>query len=513
MSGRLPSLYPALSWEQARDVAEDHAYWRGQAGAARAFLRRIDASLERYDKYCENASVHADQDGIDTVRDIRDLYARKTTRLDSLLARPVTSDDDRRGIESLTRTLHQLRVTAARSAAWVCEPYEQSRYARLFNAASFAADVKYDRYESGRVREIESSLRHVTALGAGSDLLATSSGMAAYHMADAYLRGHVLAPGDTVLVAHGLYSEVRESMLKGFTGRIVETDLYDAESILDAMDRSNARVVYLDPMKNRLEMRMCDVDAVIDGWQARHPDRPVSFVIDGTMTTGADKPFDARRSERAEILYYSSCCKYLQLGQDSVSAGFLAFPAAKKAVFEDIRRAAGAILYDSDAWAYPDVDKDAYDWRMRRLTRNALLVGAAINDDHGLANRVSAVYPGLPGHPDFDLGRETPYLGSVLTFRFDDAARAGRKHLDAFVHAFVDTARAENLDVVNGESFGFGAPRIYVGWTPTGAFPPFLRLSAGDRPLQNTAAVASLLKDALKDFTTPAKARPGPVPP
>lgn len=515
-------LYPNLSWDQSKDMVANLDFFRQSVEECRDFLRQSKAGLENYVQYCAKRKLDTDTNALTLVGTLYGVYGQALEQLehdvDDLDLKNVRDHVlQRRQVESSLRSLHQLRMPIARAAAWVSEAYDQSTYAQMFNSVTSGYEIKYDRYESMRLSKIEADIEKLVRLGEGASVLATSSGMAAYQMLDTYLRNAVLQPYDTVLIAHALYSEVSEGMLKGFSGNVIKDEVYDSTAIVDRIVETGARVVYLDPMKNRLNMRLCDVDDVIRQLKERGPERPVTLVVDGTMTTGSDDFFDHVVGSNIEILYYSSCCKYMQLGQDCVSAGFAAFPQKLMAEMKDIRRYTGTILYDTDGWVYPDVTESQYFPRMERMMRNALLIGDAINNAPELRDFVEAIYPGLPSHEDFAISSKYRSLGSLITFRFK-AGEPSHDDLNVFVDGFIKHAKTCDIEVVNGESFGFSVPRIYVGWTPTKIFPPFLRLSAGDRTLDEVKKFADYFRDelaALKAERVPAAApliNPGKYP-
>ena len=495
----LVEKHQELSWSLAQDIAEDQDYWRLHFNAARNYRSRIDDAIERYQETCIRYDITPDSTALMVVDHTLGLYDRLLETFEQKLD-PEAGHTAKTHIENTARQLSLLRSSIARSPAWVCGAYDQSTLAQHFTASNYDCEIKYDRYESGRAKELETQIGNLMNFGDHTDVLMTSSGMAAYHVIDAYLRKDVLKANDAVLIVGDLYSEVTESALKGFQGNTNRSKSTDIDAIVKEIEDQNARVVYLDYMENRVGMRFCDVEKVIEKFSEKHPDREITFVIDGTMTSGGDQPFKAARSDNVEVLYHSSCCKYLQFGQDVTSAGFLAFSQNMRSTFDDIRRAQGAILYDQNAWAFPDVSAPAYHMRMKRMTRNALVTAEVISGYHELKGFVEPVFPGLLSHPNHDSAQHHTCLGNLMTFKFNTDYDPDKDALNRFITDYLKQAKRDKIDIVNGESFGFGIPRIYVGWTPSNNFKPFLRLSAGDRDIETVQKTAHSLAKQLIGF-------------
>lgn len=495
----MPTPFLNITSGKGQDYDEDIIYWEFLATECRQFLTNNLASINNYNMFCAKHEIALDDNALSTISDLHDLYQKKLTYLGQAIAEPFnnlsTHQKTRHNVENLVRGLHQLRIPIARCAAWVCEAYNQSISAQIFHNTTHDLEVHYDRYESARVNEIETDLKQILNIGLYADVLATSSGMAAYTIIDHHLRNACLQHDYTVLIVHDLYSEVIECALKGFKGQIIRKCLFDEEEIIAAIEDTNARVVYMDQMQNREGMRVTDIEKIIDIWNKKHSDKPIVFVIDGTMTTGSLRHFD-KPTNSAVVLYYSSCCKYMQLGQDNVSAGFIAFPKNLLKDLKDVRRVTGTILYDTDAWAYPNITAEAYNWRMLRMQRNALLITDTVNDSKMLSPIVEAVYPKHETHKDFLKAQHISHTGGLLTFRFKGDGLA-KNDLDKITKHCIKNAKKIGLDLINGESFGFGIPRIYVGWTPSNSFKPFLRLSVGDRTIDEVLQLSKIIEKSI----------------
>ena len=112
------------------------------------------------------------------------------------------------------RMLLQQIAHARNSLQWCSPSYDQSREVMFYDPGDQkSAGVNYARYGSVGLRDFELRLRRGLGLSAHRcEVVATSSGQAAYQLIESFLLRHVLAPGDTVLYAPYVYFEAREQL-------------------------------------------------------------------------------------------------------------------------------------------------------------------------------------------------------------------------------------------------------------------------------------------------------------
>jgi hypothetical protein len=71
------------------------------------------------------------------------------------------------------------------------------------------------------------------------------------------------------------------------------------------------------------------------------------------------------------------------------------------------------------------------------------------------------------------------HLGGLVAFRFLEARLNRRPYIETFIDGLIVKARAANLPLAAGVSFGFRVPRITAAWSSYDSEQAFLRLSAG----------------------------------
>ncbi|QQO34255.1 pyridoxal-phosphate dependent enzyme [Bradyrhizobium diazoefficiens] len=423
---------------------------------------------------------------------------------DGLLSDIMERTSDAIARERMTRLAGRAAAFIDQALAWQAPAYDQAGVAAFSMPESQQSPlVNYTRYGSRNVMELERDL--TAALGFDLNrctILATSSGMAAYTLVEAYLLRHVLEPGDSVVCQPGLYFETLEQ-LSSNRAICVEVAKDDAAgSLIDAVRRCKARAVFVEPLTNTPDLRVLDLrdllrrlDTVDDG--------PLLVVVDGTLLSGAFDPFDvAAGLRRIEVIYTESGSKYLQAGLDLTTLGLVAARPDRRAVFERLRRNTGTILYDSGAVLTPRLTRAMHLGRMRLMTANAMTICGCLEERFGdrRASEISTVFPGKYDHPDWLSGRGYAHLGGVMTLRFAADGLNNRWMLDAAIEHVLAAATDRGVPITKGVSFGFSVPRISAAWSMSERSQPFLRLSVGDGDRAATETFAEVLVEGISRF-------------
>lgn len=418
---------------------------------------------------------------------------------DRCAANTDTNDMIRR--ERLERLAYQMSAFLQTASSWQSPTSAQSIVTGFTRTSSQCSDsTNYSRYHSNTVVEMEHRLLEALGLdGTRASLLLFSSGMAAYQAVESHLVRGVLRPGSRVLLPPYIYFE-SEEQLAGLPGiEIVRLSDTRTKTVVDAVKTYRPQVLFLDPLANTGELPVTPVAEVLSAVAGDAGTDPLNVVIDGTMLSGAWDPFSAIPCDSPiTVLYYESASKYLQLGLDLTLAGLVAVPIQLRSAFDRLRRNTGTILYEEAALRLPRYDRPAFVDRMRRMTRNAILIGDHIEEFAG--DVVAAVFPGLPSHPGYALGSRFAHLGGVMTFEFLDAGLNSQDALNAFIERAIRHAERKDVPLTRGVSFGFSAPRLSAASAMAEGLPPFLRLSVGDQSNAATLLLAHVLATSFVDF-------------
>jgi cystathionine gamma-synthase len=462
--------------EQSADLVEalDACAWR---------LRGTRRDLDEYQDYCTRRGLPADEQMIARLADsVRHAEVRIAEQRQVLLSSGAATAEELSGAEVVLR-FGQATLSYTRGALeWCSASYDQTHMAQFFDLRQQDSPaVNYERYEHDSVRQVETQVLAVLGLSPETHAVsATSSGVAAYTLVEAFLIRERLRPGDTVLLAPYIYFEGSEQVTLLPFVRVERAAGYGVEEIVADALRHRPRVIFVDPLANTAQQRMIDVMELTARLRAVI-DRPTTVVIDGTMVSGGLPPETLAHHDLVEVLYYESGSKYLQLGLDAGMAGMVAYPVALAEKFDRQRRNTGLILYRHGADLFPRYQRALYRRRMTRIGANAVRTAELLRADPRVSDVGQVFHPGLPDHPDRDIAARLPYAGGCVTFLFHERDRNTKQELNTLFDGVFTHTRQLGVQLTKGASFGFSVPRI----SPADAFdedePPFLRLYAGDR--------------------------------
>lgn len=405
--------------------------------------------------------------------------------------------------EPTLRSAYRLIGVLGSLAAWSAPATQESHALASFPVAGARDGVAYSRFGSPEVAAQESA--YASMLGFDpphARLLLTSSGMTAYALIEAYLLREVLRPKDCILLHPSVYFETRRQLvsLSQFASRTAAGG--SRADMLAAIAACQPRVVFVDPLSNSADFRAIDMLRLLE--QADRVCRDETwFVVDSTLLSGGFNPFSGPQRQRVRVLYYESGCKYLQFGMDLGPAGLVVVEAALAERFEQLRRGIGAI--GSDALVLPRASREAYLNYLRTQTACAQAVARSAADASAASATpvMVALHPSQLSHPDHAESKHYLHLGGVLMFRFAHPQLNRRRPLEEFIDLLIERARAANLALTAGVSFGFCIPRIGAAWSSYDADEAFLRLSAGI-DLTLAAALGRLVVDCAQEFVNQA---------
>ncbi|MET7468308.1 PLP-dependent transferase [Micromonospora sp. NPDC005257] len=382
---------------------------------------------------------------------------------------------------------------------WRSAAFDQSAAVQFFDLrAQGSPIVNYERYVHDPVHRVEAQLLDVLGLSPERhSISATSSGVAAYTLVEAFLLRERLRNGDMVLMAPYIYFEASEQLVTLPFVRVERASGYGVEEIIADVVHYRPRALFVDPLSNTAEQRMIDLSGLLARLRSVVIER-TTVVIDGTMLSGG-MPADLLDSDdKVEVLYYESGSKYLQLGMDAGMAGMVAYPIELREAFDRQRRNTGLILYRHGSDLFPRYQRSFYRRRMTRIGANALRIAELLRGDHRVTDAGAVFYPGLPDHPDVRIAERLPYAGGCVTFLFHERDRNTKAELNLLFDRIFANARVSDVQVTKGASFGFSIPRLSAADAFAEGEPPFLRLYAGDRADQ-VEALTEAFAQALAD--------------
>lgn len=494
---------------QSKDAEEDAEYLKGRFGGIRWSIRHIQKTIGEHVDYCASNKIRVDRSAILAAGQIvssvlKHLDGMKDIDLDPQLPPTDYGAKVTNLLQKYRMLLHAVS-NVSNILNWKSPSYDQSMDTMFFALDSQKShEINYDRYRSANLTKLEKHLTSTLSLDNSKyNLLMTSSGMAAYNLIESYLLRYVFRQDDLVFLPHYIYFETYEQISRLPMIKVIKSNIYDVTHICEFILKNQPRVVFLDPITNTSDLRMVDIKGIIRKLETQKLAHEIYIVIDGSMVSGEMLPFPRIKNEKVKILYYESCSKYLQLGLDISMGGFVVVPLEITQMIRRLRTNTGTILYDNMVNVFPKCERMVYRYRIKRFSRNALLIGKAMEDDKSLSGIVQVHYPTLKSHPDHKLAQKCNVTGGLLTFTFKNPSLNKRDSLNKFIDIALSISKRQGVSLTKGLSFGFSLPRILA----SSARPenndslPYLRLSVGDRSYHETILLASVLLEAFKSYT------------
>ena len=494
---------------QADDVSFDREFVGSRFDHVRTFAEAVRIKLDDYLKYCEVEDLSPDEPSVQLIKDEIDSLKKKlesvSIDLDPNQEAGSYSQKYTYYMSLYRAMLHQVMI-ANLTLDWRSASYAQSKNTQFFDLEKQnSPNCNYNRYESMYANSIEKQLGEILQVDQSKHMpILTSSGMSAYGLIESYLLSRErLSPGDKIMIANYLYFEIDEQIAKHKNlFEVIRPNTYDEEELLKTIEKERPKVVFVDPLVNTPELRMCDVIGILNGASELDWEEDVYFVIDGSMVSGEISKHLNKipPNSKVKVLYHESASKYLQLGLDISMGGVALVPVEDFNEFDRIRRNNGAIMYDPQALVFPKYDSVMHMGRMKRFTRNSILIANEFNNDEFLKENLTINFPGIPTHPDYELSQQFDSVGGIVTFSFSNDSHNQREALNRLIDYVLLSCKGIGASLTKGVSFGFSLPRISAASALAESCPPFLRLSVGDRSLKETQLLVEGLKNGFKMF-------------
>lgn len=502
---KLRTEFPSLSWDDRIDQEEDTLAISACIAELDSFFSLHRTRCDAYLAACQEQGVKADRAAFSMVQLLDNGVMQMRDELqalrDEVSASGVLSTPQRLKWQRLFRAAVQARVSMQRELAWTSTAYYHSVISNSFEPqryGDFGAYYNYDRNYGYFRGTLAANLAE--ALGVSPQeqgILLSSSGMAGFTLIENYLTSEVLGPGACIYYPRPLYGETDAV---GFRNpklfSIVRDDYHNAQVIADRIRELGADVAVIEGMQNYLGNRIIDVRELIANLERSPAAKPVHLIVDETLLTGAYPLRELRSSPMVRVFTYLSGTKYLQWGLDSQLMGAVVVPKELEPQLQRVNDYLGLSLTEVSALSYPQFPREVFHWRMKRLTRNSIALCALLKERCAASGGVDVFHPLL----DAAEHRERlAFCGSLLTVRAATTkGLLGDGNFVRFhkaIRRVVDRCRDLQIPIAYTEGFGFSTPRIYVGWCKN--FPPYLRVSAGDQSLAETAMLADALYEAL----------------
>jgi cystathionine beta-lyase/cystathionine gamma-synthase len=303
--------------------------------------------------------------------------------------------------------------TRAVHAGQAPDPLTGAVMTPIYQTSTYVQDAlgKHKGYEYARTQNPtrEALERNIADLESGEYGFAFSSGLAAI---DAVLK--LLGNGDHVICGENVYGGTHR-MMERIYGRMGMSfsfvDMAEPENVARAITPAT-RLVFCETPTNPM-MVLADLSAISDICQARG----LLLVVDNTFAT----PFFQRPLELGADIVLHSTTKYLNGHSDMVGGVIVTRrdDVAERIGF--IQNASGAVPGPMDCWLALRGTKTLA-LRMRQHDANGRCIAEWLQT-HPRVQKI--YYPGLPGHPQFELARrQMSGFGGMISIELGDPAFA-----------------------------------------------------------------------------------------
>jgi cystathionine gamma-lyase len=230
---------------------------------------------------------------------------------------------------------------------------------------------------------------------------------------------HTLAPGDHVVCGDDVYGGTYRLFTRVMQGFGIETSFVDASDPrrFDAAFTSRTKLAWIESPTNPL-LKLADIRALSALTRARR----VPLVVDNTFASPVlQQPLDLG----ADVVLHSAT-KYLNGHSDVVGGALILNDPALAERLRFLQNAMGAVPSPFDCYLVLRGLK-TLPVRMERHTQTARELAGRLSDHEAVAR---VIYPGLPSHPQHDLGRrQMRGPGGMLSLVLTGGEPAARRFL------------------------------------------------------------------------------------
>ncbi|GIH25587.1 cystathionine gamma-synthase [Acrocarpospora phusangensis] len=272
----------------------------------------------------------------------------------------------------------------------------------------------YGRYSNPTVRSLEEA---VARLEGGTAAVAAASGMGAINTV---LLG-LLQPGDHVIAQHALYggtAHVLDDLTERFGIQVSYVAEDDPAAVREAV-RPETKLLYLETIANPMT-QVADLPAMC----AAAREAGLTTVVDNTFAS----PILCRPIEHGADIVVHSTTKYLS-GHADILGGIAVF--ADDALYRKVWSYSCALGTTPDPFAawLTLRGMQTLALRMERHCANARVLADRLAGHPAV---VAVHWPGLPGHPSYDVAAKLlPDFGGVLSFDVAGGRPAGERFMSA----------------------------------------------------------------------------------
>lgn len=354
---------------------------------------------------------------------------------------------------------------------------------------------KRERHHIGRRAERAFLSFILKQVPAQSSAFLFSSGMAAFATILQHLRP---AKDRRIAIGAAAYCENRELCQRTLPKEAwFEFEERDFAALRAALRSGTCAALLIDSLPNHYLRDRLDIPALLT-LLANECDENFTVVIDDTCGLKTQQIFSFLDSHRPpfQTAVLHSLIKYFQFGFDLANGGLLLTWSENDsfAPVDRLRQLLGTGIADTLCYCHP------CGWEVSDAER-AVLQGV-LTRRMARMSRNSAVLRSMLGGEDFHPGDQPGECeGSLLFCNFAELL-PGIEANRALCRTLVDAARAAELGLVYGTSFGFDVTRVCPSRAGEGAGAAGIRIGPGTESLFEIVALAQVIRTTVKEWNT-----------
>lgn len=474
--------------QNKENIKEAVEIWEIVANNIERDLEKFKEELKEFIEYSKYEKLDINDYSVEHIRN-------DVISLEKLLDK-INQEDEADKKRELIRIAIQKYSYLRNCFAWCSASSAQSKKIMFFDPAeNNDSACNYDRYGSLLLKEKEIEIQQ--SLGFDIEktgLLLTSSGQAAYTVAESFLIRNILSKEPTIVSCPYIYFENLEQIQALKNVNFILSDSWKIEDMIELVEKENAEALFIDPLANLGTLHTTDFvqfAKLLEGhnWEDKW------IVVDGTMVSGGINLFEIfNKPYHPHILYLESGSKYLQFGLDLQMAGIVVVEKQYLPELNVHRRNTGTVMYQSGVTKFPSYDRETFLSRMRLLTRNSEILCKTLEKLNKDKNRINITFP----FNWRELGWQ--HGGGVVAVNFEETGVNNKPCLDFLIDLIIQECKNEDIPFTKGVSFGFSTIRISAAAAMAQNKPPFLRFSIGEESKEEMEKICSIIEKAFKIF-------------
>ena len=474
--------------EEKEHIIENEKAWDGIIDNLYMDTQNLKNELQEHVEYSKGENLDINNNSIEYV-------SSEISNLEKLILQ-AKEEEDMWNKKYIYRIALQGYSFLRNSLEWCSASSAQSKRIMFFSPAENNENaVNYDRYGSLILKENEFNLQKSLGFDVEKvELLLTSSGQAAYTIVESFLLRNVLSEKGNVISCPYIYFENLEQIETLKHIKFIVSDSWDIERLIQLVEENSAEALFVDPLANLGTYHTTDFHK-FSKLLEEHNWSNKWLIIDGTLVSGGLNVFEIfNKPQHPHILYFESGSKYLQLGLDLQMAGIVVAEKQYSSELNTLRRNTGTVMYQTGVAKFPSYNREQFLARMLRLTKNAEILCACLENLNQDKKRVLLTFPKNWKELGWSHG------GGIVAVTFEEKGVNNRPCLDFLISLILEESKKDGIPFTKGVSFGFSGIRVSAASAMAQDRPPFLRFSIGEESEKEMEKVCSVVKKSFMLF-------------